>query len=461
MMNKKPYLTLLALAAVTVAGAQVDNTPQRLLAEQRIFGDVLGEVNTNTCTGQKKYFYGVDGKLSRVVNEKRGNSREPFLTTDYFRYNYADGRLTDVEQWQYTVGEGEQWLMKRSATGNIVYTYDENGNCVKEDDGGIVTLHEYNADGFCTKTVEGSGRTVVYDEFNADGKPLHAIVRPARPQNLGDSYEAIYTYDADGHLVSIYRQHDEDLKVETGRIGNFIMYDEAYAGDFISEETWTYNNGVVTAHTLYEIDYSGLDVKAPTSRTVYKYAGNDAEIVNYYEEYYDSWTRKWTKNTLIAFEDEYGYSSNATACDVEEARVVEDGSVQLTVSVPYGSDAAPIVVYRNGERIAPELVSKDDDGKLTLTDSFAKAGDNEYFVVLEGSMVVGKWLSVNTSEVVPELLLGDANNDGEINVFDVVAISEYILNADAPLNKDAADYNHDGNIDVYDVVGVAAEILAE
>ena len=481
-MKAKTFLILLSLAVASVASAQSGSAPQKI-AEQRIYGDALGEVKATVLTGRKKYFYTADGKLSRVVNEKRGVASEPFLTTDYLRYNYAGERLSDVEQWQYTLGEGEQWVMVRSASGNVVYKYDDNGNCISESDGDVVTLYEYNAEGHCTKKVEGSGRTIVYDELNALGQPLHAIVRPAREQYLGDSYEALYTYDGEGNLISIYRQHDEDLKVEIGRIGTYVMYDEVYAGDFINEETWTYAGGKLTAHTFYGIDYSGMYDKAPESRTIYRHTGDGNEIVSYHEESYDSWTAKWTADTKLLFEDEYRSLSPATVCNVDTAYLVNDSTVHLrvtsqpqslttsepqdlTTSRPQNLRTSEpnnlitlenLTLYRNGERITPTLVATDEDGALILSDDKAKLGDNEYFAVMEGSMMVGSSTCVTVVE--KPLLPGDANDDGALDVFDVVLISEYILNPDILINMSAADCNADGNIDVNDIVTIATTIL--
>lgn len=393
-------LTALALAYTAMASAQSET---RLLSEQRIFGDALGEAKTNTCTGQKKYFYNADKQLVRIVNEKRGTSSESFVTTDYILYHYADGRLADTKQWQYSLGEGEVWTMIPSATGNIVYTYDENGNCIEENDGGVITKYEYNADGFLTKVMEGSGRTIVYDEHTADGKPLHAIVRPARMQNLGDSYEAIYTYDNNGNLISILRQHDEDLQVEIGRIGSYVMYDEAFCGDFISEDAWVYSNGKLKEHIIYTVDYSGMDVKAPQSKMTYQYISGTSDIERYQESNYDAWTGMWTKNTSILFEDEYVTVGEIAACDIMagEVSVASDGArtVTLTISAPEGTEGEQIVVYRNGEHIAPSAVSANGDGTFSITDSAPKTGDNEYFAVKAGSVIIGQTMTVDPDNV--------------------------------------------------------------
>lgn len=56
--------------------------------------------------------------------------------------------------------------------------------------------------------------------------------------------------------------------------------------------------------------------------------------------------------------------------------------------------------------------------------------------------------------------VGDVNEDGDINVKDVVAVSSYIMdNNPWPFNKDIADTNGDGEINVKDVVGISNYIM--
>ena len=56
------------------------------------------------------------------------------------------------------------------------------------------------------------------------------------------------------------------------------------------------------------------------------------------------------------------------------------------------------------------------------------------------------------------LLMGDVNNDGGINVLDVVSLVYFILNAEI-LELPSADLNSDGNINVLDVVQLVELIL--
>lgn len=56
-------------------------------------------------------------------------------------------------------------------------------------------------------------------------------------------------------------------------------------------------------------------------------------------------------------------------------------------------------------------------------------------------------------------IAGDINGDAEVNVFDVVALADYIINSNGNIDLKAADMNKDGNIDVFDVVALSELIL--
>lgn len=58
----------------------------------------------------------------------------------------------------------------------------------------------------------------------------------------------------------------------------------------------------------------------------------------------------------------------------------------------------------------------------------------------------------------PEIVAGDANGDGNVDTFDVVAIADHILNG-TDINVRNADTNGDGEINTYDIVEVCNIIL--
>ena len=60
----------------------------------------------------------------------------------------------------------------------------------------------------------------------------------------------------------------------------------------------------------------------------------------------------------------------------------------------------------------------------------------------------------------PDILFGDVNNDGEINLKDVVLIRRYIVGGwDVDINEAAADVNHDEAINLKDVVMIRRYIV--
>lgn len=67
---------------------------------------------------------------------------------------------------------------------------------------------------------------------------------------------------------------------------------------------------------------------------------------------------------------------------------------------------------------------------------------------------------VKSTLEVPAYIIGDANNDGNVNVGDLTAISHYILERpDASFLFQAADANQDGNVNVGDLTAVSHLIL--
>jgi len=72
------------------------------------------------------------------------------------------------------------------------------------------------------------------------------------------------------------------------------------------------------------------------------------------------------------------------------------------------------------------------------------------------------YLETSTGLNTQNYQLGDVNQDGEVNVTDILALVSYILGtADVPnaLVQYLADVDQDGNINVADIVAIVADIL--
>ena len=154
-------------------------------------------------------------------------------------------------------------------------------------------------------------------------------------------------------------------------------------------------------------------------------------------------------------------SSNA-ACGYTESDIT-------LISLPAGHYKAVMVSYSNSSS--------------GLTEKF-KLGEEAYDVVIEGSSnwygseieftftetADVQWLASGDSKngldyiyivKLPDVLLGDANGDGDVDISDVVAVVNYILNDGASGNFviENADVNGDGTVDISDVVGIVNIIL--
>ncbi|MCQ2128532.1 MAG: M6 family metalloprotease domain-containing protein [Bacteroidaceae bacterium] len=69
-------------------------------------------------------------------------------------------------------------------------------------------------------------------------------------------------------------------------------------------------------------------------------------------------------------------------------------------------------------------------------------------------------ITFDFGNVVPALILGDANDDKTVDVADITAIAAYILGEEPePFNLEAADANQDESIDVADITSTASIIL--
>ncbi len=89
------------------------------------------------------------------------------------------------------------------------------------------------------------------------------------------------------------------------------------------------------------------------------------------------------------------------------------------------------------------------------------SADKAVAIVNDSGIITAKSLGETTVKyqcsVFVECLLGDVDNNGEIDVFDAVKIARYSVGTTdlAGLSLDAADYDDNGVVDVFDAVSVA------
>jgi len=77
-------------------------------------------------------------------------------------------------------------------------------------------------------------------------------------------------------------------------------------------------------------------------------------------------------------------------------------------------------------------------------------------------MVLGNQTSLLITTRQPAaMLMGDANQDGDVNVLDITVIISYILNVGQlePISQFVSDLNDDGQVNILDVIHIINLIL--
>ena len=73
--------------------------------------------------------------------------------------------------------------------------------------------------------------------------------------------------------------------------------------------------------------------------------------------------------------------------------------------------------------------------------------------------MIAQWINEGALPESNESMLGDMNDDGLVNVLDVVLLVNSILNGDSTNDYPQADLNEDGLLNVLDVVLIVNIIL--
>ena len=117
--------------------------------------------------------------------------------------------------------------------------------------------------------------------------------------------------------------------------------------------------------------------------------------------------------------------------------VQPNGAVTVKIPVPQGMNSAECRVYRNDAsgRYTDMYATYQDGYMVFTTDHFSKY--------------------VLTNQYIQAATVGDANDDGNINLDDVVVLAQYVAEWDIECNEAALDTNGDGIVNLDDIVHLA------
>ncbi len=153
-----------------------------------------------------------------------------------------------------------------------------------------------------------------------------------------------------------------------------------------------------------------------------------------------------------------GDSGYASYCFYQETpeylEAWADKGSGVTTSV--WSDPAPLALMGNKVQLA---LCCDTDGDVIHLNTLT------IYVVHDGSFTVPSQSKTEPSVTEPSVtepsqavLAGDANNDGVINMKDVLTLRKLLAGIAVEINEAAADFNGDGAINMKDVLGLRKEI---
>ena len=86
-------------------------------------------------------------------------------------------------------------------------------------------------------------------------------------------------------------------------------------------------------------------------------------------------------------------------------------------------------------------------------------GSGSYPLTTDQINLIAQWIDEGALPESNESMLGDVNDDGAVNVLDVVLLVNLILNGNYPDDNPQADVNGDGMLNVLDVVSLIGIIL--
>lgn len=163
--------------------------------------------------------------------------------------------------------------------------------------------------------------------------------------------------------------------------------------------------------------------------------------------------------------DEYTTDANVqTTFTVYGASIMNSSDTKLTTAAPAG--ATVTIFDANGENVGTTTVGEDGTFGITF------ASDGIYTILVSGlstytcetygggaantytdATVVPSWCTVKVGNVPeePEYVKGDVNNDGYIDMIDVVQLQDAVTE-ESEVVLDVCDINGDGFVDMIDVV---------
>lgn len=386
--------------------ADVEDAPTtRVITCTSTFGDYMGMAKDTDCTAQKLYFYDGNMKLVSVIETATELYSVDQITQHYNAYRYnEEGLLTAIDVYQYGLYDFGDRSMKPAAGGST-YTYDALGRLVEENLGYNIIRYEYDADDNVAKEVhyainsvngsEKEGKTLVYSNYIAKGKPCTVVSSHTDETLTGEFYEQTNTYDAQGRLVKSYRECNVDRTI---KVGSFTTI-ELVSGTFMQEEHWIHEGNQLSLYEKFISQDEESGELIPYLKTVYTQVNeNTIGRQSYTAFWMPGAETEWYKSGTYQEDTytEFAGMTESTALQMVSAAKSEEGMntavIEFTVpQMAMFNTNIGFNIYRNGEFVTTvalmdcfeedgNLKLNEENGNLIYTDRDLYNGTYEYFV---------------------------------------------------------------------------------
>lgn len=393
--------------------------------------------NNDSTTGQivgahsdvVSYYFGLNAPKNLKVNNNDGNMNiswdkvdgatcydviitTPNGKTDYWHSHSTNKTITGYEDGTYKIKVQGLYRENESKTGQIVGTHtDVIIYDYQKANQPVIHTHEWNLDYTIDEnpTCTENGSKSIHCKTCNEVKNTKTI--PATGHQFGDwIVEKEATEESNGIEFRKCKTCDY---TETRNIDYIPIYDEdaprismasvdAKAGDEVEVRVKLENNPGITALRLV-IDYDD------TALEMTDFTFGDA-------------LASMNKGTSENYGNHYSFSMYSATSDLNDCGTL------AVIKFKVNENA------EDGEY--PIQIRYDSDDVFNLN------GESIHFDTGIGIVTVNS------------CLLGDVNNDGKINMRDVVLLQQVVNGWNVTYNKDAADYNGDGKINMRDIVAL-------
>ncbi len=218
---------------------------------------------------------------------------------------------------------------------------------------------------------------------------------------------------------------------------------------------------------VQETDYSAMPDNTATVMLPFALDEETAGKIGTFHEFAGIYDDKVGIRAVTSVEANQPYllKSTATKLEVDNVEVKALSSSEVSASRRAAGNTGLIGTYSpenlsstESEQYYVYALEGDDAGQFVHAASSLKVAPYQAYLKVEGASFVDKMPVV----IAPAYILGDANGDEQVNVTDIVATVNYIMNKPSDdFNKYAADVNGDGEVNVTDIVGMVNIIMKD